>query len=39
MGSMKREALVHNLETTQVEVKVKTLDNILLNLEAALSTH
>lgn len=36
---MKAEALVHKLATTQLEVKLKTLDNILLNVEAALSTH
>ena len=36
---MKAEVLAHTLATTQAEVKAKTLDNVLLNVEARLSTH
>lgn len=36
---MNAEVLVHTLATTQAEVKSKTVDNILLNVEAALLTH
>ena len=38
-GYMKAEVLAHTLATTQAEVKAKTLDNVLLNVEARLSTH
>ena len=35
---MKAEVLAHALATTQAEVKAKTLDNVLRNVEARLST-
>ena len=36
---MKAEVLAHTVATTQAEVKAKTLDNVVLNEEAPLSTH
>ena len=38
-GYMKAEVLAHTVATTQAEVKAKTLDNVVLNVEAPLSTH
>ena len=38
-GYMKAEVLAHTVATTQAEVKAKTLDNVVLNEEAPLSTH
>ena len=36
---MKAEVLAHTVATTEAEVKAKTLDNVVLNEEAPLSTH